>query len=167
MKLQSLRSITLLILGVWCGSQVCISLASAKDDIETPVKQNSNAIVKVIDMQRDAWNRGDLDAFLTGYYQSPDTSYTSGGQEFWGYDSLKTKYSNSYGTSRDTMGTLSFTDLKVIDVTKGSAYCVGHWHLERKDKPLAEGVFTLVFKKTSSGWKIIHDHTTSGIKKPA
>lgn len=145
------------------------SREAVKQEAKPEAKQSASrdAILKVIEMQRNAWNQGDLDAFLTGYYQSPDTSYTSGGQEFWGYDSLKTKYTKSYGTSRDTMGALEFTDLKVIDVTRDSAYCVGHWHLERKDKPLAEGVFTLVFKKTPNGWKIIHDHTTSGIKKPA
>ena len=124
-------------------------------------------ITAVINMQKDAWNRGDLDAFMTGYLKSPETSYTSGGEEFWGYESLQKKYGKTYGTNRDTMGTLDFTDLKIIDVSKDSAYCVGHWHLLRKDKPLAEGVFTLVFVKTASGWKIIHDHTTSGIKKSA
>jgi ketosteroid isomerase-like protein len=126
------------------------------------VKQSSrDAIVRIIDMQKKAWNSGDLDTFLTGYYDSPDTSYTSGGQEYWGYEALKQKYTRSYGTSRDTMGMLDFSELKVVDVSADSAYCLGHWHLERKDKPSLEGVFTLVFKNTTAGWKIIHDHTTS------
>ena len=128
---------------------------------EPKLSASRDAIIKVIDMQKNAWNSGDLDTFLTGYYESPDTSYTSGGQEYWGYDALRQKYTKSYGTSRDTMGTLEFSELKVIDVGKDSAYCVGHWHLERKEKQPLEGVFTLVFKKTSAGWKIIHDHTTS------
>jgi len=127
---------------------------------------NSNkGVTAVLDMQVDAWNRGDLETFMTGYLKSPNMSFTSGGEEFWGYDTLQQRYAKSYGTNRDTMGKLKFSDLKVVDVGKDGALCVGHWHLERKDKPLAEGIFSLVFVRESTGWKIIHDHTTAGLKK--
>ncbi len=126
---------------------------------------SKKGVIAVLNMQADAWNRGDLDAFMTGYLKSPDTSYTSGGEEFWGYESLRKKYAHSYGTNHDTMGKLTFTDLRIVEVGKEGALCVGHWHLERKESPLIEGIFSLVFVKTTSGWKIVHDHTTAGLKK--
>jgi len=126
---------------------------------------DKEAIHKVLDMQAEAWNRGDLADFMTGYVNSPDTSYTSGGAEVWGYDAIHKRYAKTYGTNSSAMGKLSFTNLRIVEVGKDSAFCVGHFHLLKADASNAEGVFSLVFKKTSSGWKIIHDHTTAGIKK--
>ena len=123
------------------------------------------AIHKVLDMQAEAWNRGDLAAFMTGYLKSPDTSYTSGGAQVWGYEAIHNRYAKAYGTDSSAMGKLSFTDLRTVEVTKDSAFCVGQFHLVKPDSTKADGVFSLVLKKTSDGWKIIHDHTTSGIKK--
>lgn len=158
MRLQTIQVVTIVAFSVVLALSAVSGTVAAMPASESASR---DAIIKVIDMQKNAWNSGDLDTFLTGYYESPDTSYTSGGQEYWGYDALRQKYTKSYGTSRDTMGTLEFSELKVIDVGKDSAYCVGHWHLERKEKQPLEGVFTLVLKNTSAGWKIIHDHTTS------
>ena len=158
MRLQTIQVVTIVAFSVVLALSAVSGTVAAMPASESASR---DAIIKVIDMQKNAWNSGDLDTFLTGYYESPDTSYTSGGQEYWGYDALRQKYTKSYGTSRDTMGTLEFSELKVIDVGKYSAYCVGHWHLERKEKQPLEGVFTLVLKNTSAGWKIIHDHTTS------
>lgn len=123
------------------------------------------AIHKVLDMQSEAWNRGDLAAFMTGYLNSPDTSYTSGGAEVWGYEAIHNRYAKAYGTDSSAMGKLSFNNLRIVEVSKDSAFCVGHFHLLKPDATEADGVFSLVFKKTSKGWKIIHDHTTAGIKK--
>ncbi len=158
MRFKTIQVVTIVAFSVVLALSVVNGTVAAMPASESASR---DAIIKVIDMQKNAWNSGDLDTFLTGYYESPDTSYTSGGQEYWGYEALRQKYTKSYGTSRDTMGTLEFSELKVIDVGADSAYCVGHWHLERKEKQPLEGVFTLVLKNTSAGWKIIHDHTTS------
>lgn len=124
-----------------------------------------DAIHKVLDMQAEAWNRGDLAEFMTGYLNSPDTSYTSGGAQVWGYDAIHNRYAKAYGTNSSAMGKLNFTNLRIVEVGKDSAFCVGHFHLLKPDSTNADGVFSLVLKKTSKGWKIIHDHTTAGIKK--
>ncbi len=123
------------------------------------------AVTAVLQMQADAWNRGDLDAFLTGYLHSPETSYVSSDSEVWGYDALRDRYQRKYGDKHDTMGTLKFFNLKVQDLGRRNALCIGHWHLDRTDKPPLEGIFSLTFVRTQDGWKIMHDHT-SGSEHP-
>lgn len=125
----------------------------------------TEGVMAVLNMQRDAWNRGDLDAFMTGYLDSPDTSYISGGTEVWGYKALRDRYQTRYGASRDTMGKLDFSDLIISALGSDHALCVGHWHLERPSQPAADGVYSLVLMHEKDGWKIMHDHTSVIDKK--
>jgi ketosteroid isomerase-like protein len=68
-------------------------------------------------------------------------------------------YKKSYD-SREKMGLLTFSDLEFTSLGNDAAVVVGRWHLQRaKDEP--HGRFTLIFRKTKQGWKIIHDHTSS------
>jgi ketosteroid isomerase-like protein len=115
---------------------------------------------RLLQTQSDAWNRGDLDQFLTGYLRSDQTSFVSGGTEVRGYEALHDRYQKKYGNSRQTMGKLSFSDLKVQELGRNNALCIGHWLLERTDKTTIGGIFSLVFARTKSGWKIMHDHTS-------
>lgn len=148
------------------GSSSPLAQSTKVKELETKMNEKE-AIQKVLDTQAEAWNRGDLSSFMTGYLESPDTSYTSGGAEVWGYDAIQKRFAKTYGTDSSAMGKLSFTNLRIVEVGNDSAFCVGHFHLVKADSSNAEGVFSLVFKKTSHGWKIMHDHTTSGIKKEA
>lgn len=126
----------------------------------------TEAVTAVLNMQAEAWNRGDLDAFMTGYLQSPDTSYTSGGVEVWGYSALRDRYQKRYGDSKATMGKLQFTDLKIFDQGPNNALCIGHWHLDRSSEPPIDGIFSLVLVHTNAGWKVFHDHTSVIDKQP-
>jgi ketosteroid isomerase-like protein len=126
--------------------------------------QVSEAIGAVLNAQAAAWNRGDLDSFLTGYKKSPDISYVTADSEVWGYNALRDRYVKRYGDNHETMGTLSFIDLKVSPLGARNALCLGHWQLERKDKPQAGGIFSLIFERSDKGWKIIHDHTSAKTK---
>jgi ketosteroid isomerase-like protein len=119
-----------------------------------------SGIIAVLTMQSNAWNRGALDAFLTGYLDSEDISFVSAGTEVRGLKALRERYEKKYGKSRETMGSLKFSDLEVQQLGGKHALCIGHWHVERKDQPALNGMFTLVLIRTSAGWRIIHDHTS-------
>ncbi len=140
---------------VFCvGAVSLISPALSKPSI-------SSEIESALRTQCDAWNRGDLTKFMTFYLNSPDTSYTAGGKPpVWGYKALEQRYRNHYGTKRDTMGKLKFSDVKTIDLGDRSALSLGRWHLERSKAPVLDGVYSLVWKRTPTGWKIVHDHTS-------
>lgn len=119
------------------------------------------AIPNVMRLQERAWNHGDIKTFMTGYLNSPETTYTSGGTIVRGYDALLGRYQARYGNDRKTMGTLRFEKLQITPLGKDYALCVGQWFLELGGKhgPM-DGVFTLLWQRTGDGWKILHDHTS-------
>ena len=115
-------------------------------------------IRKVLDEQVAAWNRGDIDGFMKGYWNSPEMTFVSGNTMTKGWEPTLIRYKNSYN-SRAKMGVLSFTDLEITVTSKESAVVLGRFTLVReKDKPT--GMFTLNFRKFKDGWKIILDHTS-------
>lgn len=113
----------------------------------------------MLEMQQSAWNRGDIDVFMDGYYRSDMTAFVSGDDVTRGWQTVLERYKQRY-KSRDDMGTLAFSDLDIKAVAPDLIIADGRWQLTRKtDSP--HGRFTLLFQKTGSGWKIIHDTTTS------
>ena len=115
-------------------------------------------IRKVMDDQTAAWNRGDIDGFMKGYWNSPQMTFVSGNNMTKGWQPTLERYKKSYD-SRAKMGVLSFTDLEITVTSKESAVVLGRFTLVREtDKPT--GLFTLNFRKFKDGWKIILDHTS-------
>ena len=120
--------------------------------------QSIAAIRAVMDAQRDAWNRGDIEGYMDGYDRSDKTVFVSGDNVTRGWQTVLERYKKSYD-SREKMGVLTFSDLEIDVLSNDSAVVLGSWALKRaNDQP--HGKFTLVFKRTSKGWRIIHDHTS-------
>ena len=117
-------------------------------------------VIKVLTMQERAWNKGDLEAYASGYKNSPDTLFI-GRQVSRGYENMLADYKGNY-PNRDAMGQLAFSDLEPHLLDEHFAIVLGKYHLTRSKKAGgdAEGLFSLVLQKTEAGWKIILDHTT-------
>lgn len=117
------------------------------------------AIHAVLYTQRDAWNRGDVEGYMDGYVRSENTVLVSGDNVTRGWQTVLDRYKKNYN-SREKMGTLTFSDLETTLIGTDAAIVLGRWHLQRAgDEP--HGRFTLIFRKTKQGWKIVHDHTSS------
>lgn len=122
-------------------------------------KKSIDAIRAVIEAQRDAWNRGDIEGYMNGYDRSDNTVFISGDNVTHGWQTVLDRYKKGYDT-REKMGQLTFSDLEFTILSKDSTVVVGRWLLKRaNDEP--HGRFTLIFKKTKQGWRIILDCTTS------
>ena len=116
-------------------------------------------IQSVFTAQQDAWNRGDIDAFMNGYAQSASTVFVSGDEVTRGWDTVRERYRRKY-SDRTKMGTLTFSEIEVTPLSADSAVVLGRWKLQRaNDHP--HGRFTLVFKRLPEGWRIILDHTAA------
>ncbi len=114
----------------------------------------------VLDEQVQAWNAGKIEEFMQGYWASDSLRFASGGTVKRGWQVTLERYQKSY-PNRAAMGVLSFTELEYTVLSADAALVFGKWRLQReKDTP--NGLFTLTFRKTAQGWKIIHDHTSSG-----
>ena len=124
---------------------------------ETP----SQAVQQVLEKQQDAWNRHDLDSFMTGYWNSPDLTFFSGAKQSTGWQATLDRYRKTYQSEGREMGKLEFSDLKIEQLGKEAVFVRGAWHLTMSDGKTPHGLFTLVFRKFPDGWKIIHDHTSA------
>lgn len=117
------------------------------------------AIQTVLDSQQAAWNRGDVEAFVVGYWHSNDLTFSGSIGVSRGWDSVLARYKKNY-PDRAAMGQLDFSDLEFRFLGPDAALVLGRWHLKR-EKDDVGGVFTLVWQRFPDGWKIVHDHTSA------
>jgi ketosteroid isomerase-like protein len=112
--------------------------------------------------QQEAWNRGDVRAFMESYEKSPGTLFV-GSSVTRGWDQVLANYVKRYPT-RDNMGRVTFSDVEVTMLGASHALVFGRFRLERSQEAGGNtgGLFTLVWRKTKAGWKIIADHTSAG-----
>jgi ketosteroid isomerase-like protein len=121
-------------------------------------KHSEHKIHEALDAQEAAWNDGDVDQFMKGYWNSPKTEFVGANGILSGWQAVLDRYKKAY-PDKKTMGTLTFSGLEIEMLGNEVALVVGHWELKReKDRP--GGVFTLVFRKFHDGWKIVNDHTS-------
>jgi ketosteroid isomerase-like protein len=116
-------------------------------------------IRQVIVKQQDAWNRGDLEAFMAGYWNSPELTFFSGARESKGWRAALDRYKKSYQSAGHEMGKLEFANLRVEMLAPEAAFVRGEFHLTMSDGKTPHGLFTLVFRKFPEGWKIVHDQS--------
>ena len=131
--------------------------ATAQPSVERVADRE--AIAAVLRAQQSAWNRGDVDAFLEGYWHSPELTFSGSNGVARGWDAVLARYKKSY-PDRAAMGQLTFSDLEFRFLGPDAALVLGKWHLQREKDELG-GVFTLVWQRFPEGWKIIHDHTSA------
>ena len=123
---------------------------------------SSNAEIEaVLSAQAEAWNRGDIPAFMETYIKSDALRFASGGTVQRGWQNTLERYQKRYPTP-DAMGRLVFEDLETQRLSPEWAEVHGRYRLYREgDYGNATGLFTLLMQKTADGWKIRHDHTSA------
>ncbi len=108
--------------------------------------------------QQTAWNNGDIDGFMQGYWKSDSLLFVGKTAPVHGWQGTIERYKKAY-PDKAAMGTLNFTIIKIELLDDTNAFMLGAWNLKReKDSP--GGYFTLWFKKINGEWKIVVDHTS-------
>ncbi len=118
-------------------------------------------ILKVIEDQQAAWNRHDLEGFMSGYWNSPELTFFSGAHESKGWQAALDRYRRNYQGAGHEMGKLEFANLRIEMLGPDAAFVRGEFHLTMSDGKTPYGLFTLLFRKFPEGWKIIHDHSSA------
>lgn len=147
-------SVTILILILSPG--ICVSAAQKKPHKPKDVAE----ISAVLHEQVLAWNRRDLDAFMKGYWRSPDLSFFSDADRVSGWEPTLERYRKRYQSEGREMGQLTFSDLEIELLGPSGAFVRGRWRLKMTSGE-PNGQFTLIFRKIENQWKIVHDHTSS------
>jgi beta-aspartyl-peptidase (threonine type) len=117
------------------------------------------AILHLVNDQQAAWNRGDVDAFMSAYWRSPDVTFSGTSGIVRGWDALLARYKKSYA-DREAMGQLEFSQLEFRSLGPDAFLLLGHWHLARTKGDVG-GVFSLLWQRFPEGWRIVHDHTSA------
>ncbi len=119
---------------------------------------DKSEILSVLENQRIAWNNGNLQQYMMGYWQSDSLLFVGKRGPQYGWQKTFDNYKKSY-PDKSAMGKLTFNILKVDVYTSDYAFVLGEWILDReKDQP--RGFFTLQMKKINGQWKVIADHSS-------
>ena len=148
MRLVFIVSSVILMCGVFAPAQ------NSESKTATSVRQ-------VLQRQQEAWNRHDLESFMSGYWNSPELTFFSGAKISSGWQATIERYRKTYQSEGREMGKLEFSDLNIEGLSPDAAFVRGAWHLTMSDGKTPHGLFTLIFRKFPDGWKIIHDHTSA------
>ena len=124
---------------------------SAQNRDETTIRQ-------IMAKQEAAWNRGDLEAFMAGYWKSDSLRFIGSSGLTYGWQQTLDNYKKGY-PDQEAMGQLKFTILSVEKLSRKSAFVVGKWHLTRSIGDLS-GHYTLLWKKIKGTWVIVADHSS-------
>jgi len=138
------------------GIIAALSVSSIGQDAEDVAR---TAIRKMMEQQQAAWNRKDLEAFMSGYWNSPDLTFFSGAREAKGWQAALDRYKKAYQSAGHEMGRLEFTNLRIEMLCPDAAFVRGEFRLTMSDGKKPQGLFTLVLRKFPEGWKIVHDHS--------
>lgn len=121
--------------------------------------QNAETTIRAImQNQEDAWNRGDLTAFMDGYWRSDSLRFIGSRGLTYGWQQTLDNYKKGY-PDRASMGTLTFTIISVELLSKKSAFVIGKWRLARQAGDLS-GHYTLLWKKIRGQWVVVADHSS-------
>jgi ketosteroid isomerase-like protein len=141
-----------------------LMLLTAHGQVAAPGASHSTVeseVEHVLRTQVEAWNRHDLDAFMAGYWNSPELTFFSGAKENHGWQATMDRYRATYTSPGHEMGKLEFSGLRIEMLGADAAFVRGAWQLTMSDGKTPHGLFTLVFRRFPEGWKIVHDHTSA------
>ncbi len=115
-------------------------------------------ILQTLQTQQTAWNAGDLNAFMQGYWRNDSLQFITVKGVTDGWDKMLNRYQIKY-PDKASMGTLQMQVVKMEKLNRQYYLVIGSWKLQReKDAPA--GYFTLLFKKIKGKWLIVKDHTS-------
>jgi ketosteroid isomerase-like protein len=120
--------------------------------------QDKEAVLKILETQRQAWNRGDIESYMQGYWKSDSLVFVGKAAPVYGWQGTLERYKKAY-PGKAAMGELTFDIIQVKVLDNHNAFMLGGWHLKREKDALG-GYFTLWFRKIKGEWKIVCDHTS-------
>lgn len=144
-------------LGSRFGFVSCLFLWSAFANAQ---QQDTALVREVLNLQQQAWNKGDIEGYMQGYWKSDSLSFIGKKGITYGWKQTLANYQKSY-PNKAAMGSLLFDLRSIQQVSADAVYVIGKWHLKRtKDLGDLQGHFTLLFKKVNNQWVIVADHSS-------
>ncbi len=154
-----MRSLTLILI----LALACTAVAQQNSSQAAPDTAKEEAAIRaVLNVQMEAWNRGDLEGYMAaGYWNSPELTFIGGANEIRGYQGALERYRKAYKSPGKEMGHLDFPEMRVVMLGTDAALATGKFHLKMSDGLEPTGRYTVILRKVPEGWRIIHDHSCS------
>jgi uncharacterized protein (TIGR02246 family) len=121
-------------------------------------QNDEKAIRDILAEQTTAWNKGNLEDFMKGYWNNDSLMFIGQNGVTYGYQNTLMNYKKNYSDA-DKMGTLTFDLVKVQRLSPEYYFVVGKWHLKRNAGDVG-GHYNLLFRKIKGQWFIIADHSS-------
>jgi ketosteroid isomerase-like protein len=121
-------------------------------------QKDETAIRKILADQTTEWNKGNIEAFMKGYWKNDSLLFVGKTGPRYGFQTTLENYKKGYPDTT-AMGQLSFNILQVKRLSPDYYFVVGKWMLKRSIGNLS-GHYTLLLKKIAGQWKIIADHSS-------
>lgn len=120
--------------------------------------KDEKAILAVLEAQNRAWNQGDVAGFMKGYWENDSLMFIGKSGVTYGYYKTLENYKKGYPDAA-AMGQLTFTNIKIMRLSKNYYFIVGKWYLKRTIGDVS-GHYNLLFQKINGQWVIIADHSS-------
>ncbi|MGH2552163.1 MAG: YybH family protein [Chitinophagaceae bacterium] len=119
---------------------------------------NEASIREILAKQSDAWNHGNIESFMDGYWKNDSLMFIGKNGVTYGWTNTLNNYKKSYPDTA-AMGHLDFTLIQIKKISKEYYHVTGKWFLKRSISDIG-GHFTLLFRKIRGHWVIISDHSS-------
>lgn len=106
----------------------------------------------------DAWNRGDLQGHVSIYVDSVTFMTRTGPRP--GVAAIVQSFTTTYFRDGLPKQQLRFERMTIRRLDANSALETGRFILSGGGEPEQSGWFTLIWVRTPSGWKAVHDHSS-------
>ncbi len=145
----------LAMLGVWFFA--CYAMSG--QTITANLAGMPGEVAEVMRLQEDAWNRGDLEGFMEGYWKSDSLMFIGKDGVTHGHAATLNRYQKGY-PSQQTMGTLTFDNHHWESIAQDVGWLVGGWRLDKSEGEVVQGMYSLLWVKKAHGWVIVADHSS-------
>ncbi len=144
---------------LWCGVASLTAVDTGQNS-GPETKPADAEIRQLLDTQVVAWNRGDLEGYMKGYWNSGELTFFSGATETGGWKPTLERYRQNYKKTGNQMGRLDYSNLRIEMLGDETAWVRGRWRLKTHDGSTRTGLFTLMLRRFPEGWRIVHDHSS-------
>lgn len=138
---------------------IAILFISSSTFAQNSAQDAKKSILSIMKIQEDNWNKGDIEAYMAGYWNSDSLLFIGGTGPQYGWKKTLDRYLKSY-PNKDAMGHLTFETIRFNFLPPKNAQISGKWFLKREEGDLS-GYYSLLWEMKNGEWKIIYDHSSS------
>ncbi|GAB3537123.1 nuclear transport factor 2 family protein [Pontibacter brevis] len=127
--------------------------------LNIPQTEAVQAVQQALDGQMHAWNKGDLEAAMAFYWNSPEMLWISKAGVERGYQEVLDVFRTDFADPSQ-MGYYTYEPLHIEQLSPEAVFYVFRWKTEKDGAVLMGGVSSQVWKKVEGKWVATSEHAS-------